>query len=120
VDEAPAAPWSPFPLQELATLAGLVLMAVGFFAKRPVVLATGVVLVALAALELAFREHFSGYRSHSALLAGVVAVGVGIPFFFAGLPRLALLPVLVVAGGLMFVLFRRAFKRRAGGMGFRA
>lgn len=120
MDEAPPAPWSPFPLQEVATFVGLVMMAVGFFGKRWVVFATGIVLVALAALELAFREHFSGYRSHSALLAGVVAVGVDIPLFFARLPRIVLLPVLVLLGGVMFVLFRRAFRRRSGGMGFRA
>ena len=44
----------------------------------------GISLASLAALELALREHFSGYRSHSSVLAGFVAVLVlGLGFVLA-------------------------------------
>ena len=40
------------------------------------ILVAGIVLCALAGLELAFREHVAGYRSHTLLLAGVPTVAV--------------------------------------------
>src|SRR3954451_21257489 len=73
LDEAPKAPWSPFPLVELCILLGLVLVVWGFVGgggRRRAPLRFGLALVSLAALELSIREHFAGYRSHSTLLAG--------------------------------------------------
>ena len=64
-------------------------------------LVCGFALVTLASLELSLREHFSGYRSHSALLAGAAAVIVDVPLFFW--TRLAQEILLAVVGGL-FVL----------------
>src|SRR3954454_2768880 len=76
LDEAPKAPWAPFPLVELCILGGLVLMVVGFVGGRVLFAICGVALVGVASLELAIREHFAGYRSHSSLLA--LASGVGV------------------------------------------
>src|SRR5436309_6315732 len=69
LDEAPQAPWSPFPLVELCILGGLVLMIVGFVRKDALFVVCGIALVGVASLELTIREHFAGYRSHSSLLA---------------------------------------------------
>src|SRR5689334_13261897 len=65
VGEAPKAPWHPVPLVELAILAGLVLVVVGFVVRGRsggTLVAGGIGLVAIASLELAIREHFAGYR----------------------------------------------------------
>ena len=122
--EAPKAPWSPFPLVEICVLIALVLIVVGAVSdgpRRGVFLACGLALACLAGLELAVREHFAGYRSHSALLAGAVAVVAVLPlFFFTALPQIALLAVGVVVYSLAFFVFRRAFQALTGGLGFRA
>jgi hypothetical protein len=121
--EAPKAPWSPFPLVELAILLGLVFIVLGFVTggpRRGALLAGGVVLVSVAALELAIREHFSGYRSHSSLLAGACAVAVDVPLYlFTALPQELLLVTAALAFGVAFPLLRAAFRRRSGGLGFR-
>jgi hypothetical protein len=124
MDEAPAAPWSPFPLVELCILLGLVLIVSGFAgggSRHGLLLASGFTLVTLASLELAIREHFAGYRSHSALLAGVCAVAAVVPlFFFTALPQVVLLAVGVAVFAGAVALLRAAFRARAGGLGFRA
>jgi hypothetical protein len=124
MDEAPAAPWSPFPLVELCILLGLVLIVWGFAgggSRHGLLLASGFTLVTLASLELAIREHFAGYRSHSALLAGVCAVAAVVPlFFFTALPQVVLLAVGVAVFAGAVALLRAAFRARAGGLGFRA
>jgi hypothetical protein len=82
---------------------GLVLLLVGFFmgnTRGIVMLVAGISLGSLASLELTLREHFYGYRSHTTLLAGVVGGGAG-------------------AFLVSFYLFREAFKRRSGGLGWR-
>jgi hypothetical protein len=128
LDEAPKAPWYPFPLVEIVILIALVMIVLGFVAnggKRPVLLAAGMSLGSLAAIELSIREHFAGYRSHSGLLAGVCTIAVETPLFFlvkdpAGFAVGLRLVVGVVVFGLAFHLLRRAFQRRTGGIGFRA
>ncbi|WCB95917.1 hypothetical protein DSM104299_04669 [Baekduia alba] len=122
-EDAPQPAWAPFPLTELAILLSIVLLGVGFFthdATRGVLLGGGFVLVTLSAGELALREHFSGYRSHSSLLAGICAVLAAVPVWLLPVPQELVLVVGAVAffGGL--ALFRRAFMRRSGGVGFRA
>src|SRR5919198_2360254 len=95
MDEAPKAPWSPFPLVELVVLVALVLIVAGFVtdgARRAALLGCGFAFVTLAGLEPALREHFSGFRSHSTLLAGASAIAVDAPLYlFTGIPQLALL-----------------------------
>ena len=122
-EEVPRAPWSPFPLVELCILAGLVLIVLGFVAggsKRGVLLAGGFGLVTLASLELAIREHFSGYRSHCTLLAGACAVAVdALLYFLTPWPQELLLAVGIGIFGAAFWLLRRAFAARSGGAAFR-
>src|SRR3954454_10604064 len=122
--EAPKAPWSPFPLVELCVLVAIVLIVLGFVTdgpRRAALLACGIALASLAGLELAIREHFAGFRSHSALLAGAAAVIVVVPLYFlTGLPRVVLPAAGVLVYTLGFVGLRRAFQARTGGIGVRA
>jgi hypothetical protein len=124
MDEAPKAPWSPFPLVELCILLSFVLIIAGVFthgSRRGTLLVTGFALMTLSSLELAIREHFAGYRSHTTLLAGATAVLADIPVYFLTKWRPEFLLVIgIVVFGVAFSLLRQAFQRRAGGLGFRA
>jgi hypothetical protein len=110
---------------ELVVLLGLVLLIAGFFVQGTrgvTMIGAGVVLGSLAGLELSVREHFAGYRSHSTLLAGGVAVVVaGAGFFLmpSGWPQGLGLAVAAIVFAVAFYFFREAFKRRSGGLGFR-
>jgi hypothetical protein len=121
--QAPKAPWSPFPLVELCVLVAIVLIVLGLVSdgpRRGALLACGIALASLAGLELAIREHFAGFRSHSALLAGAAAVVIVVPLYFlAGLPQVVLLGLGVLVYTLGFAALRRAFQARTGGLGFR-
>jgi cobalamin synthase len=101
-----------------------VLIVWGFLSdgsRGRLLLATGLALVTLATLELSIREHFAGYRSHSSLLAGAAAVASAVPLFFlTSLPQELIVLVAVVVGATAFWLLREAFRRRSGGLGFRA
>ena len=122
--ERPPPPWGSFPLSELVILLGIVVMVWGFLSgtdggeER---VAGGLVLASLGGAELALREHLGGYRSHSALLAGVAAFAVDTAI------ALTLGPVkvwvLLIAGATIFAgtfyAMRELFKRRSGGLGFR-
>jgi hypothetical protein len=122
-EDAPQPAWAPFPLTELAIFISIILLAVGILthdATRGVLLGGGFLLITLSAGELAFREHFAGYRSHSSLLAGICAIVVAIPVWLLPVPQ-----ELVLAAGILAFFaglygFRRAFMRRSGGVGFRA
>ena len=124
LDEAPKAPWAPFPLVELCILLSFVLIIAGVLtegSKRGVLLGCGFALVTLSSMELAIREHFAGFRSHSTLLAGVAAILADVPlYFWTSLRQEFLLVVALIVFGVVFSLLRQAFQRRAGGLGFRA
>lgn len=119
-DERPPAPWGSFPLGELTTLAGIVVLVIGFTSSSAQMLAVGFSLVALSATELAAREHFAGFRSHSALLGLIIGVVTAIVLVVAGAPRMLQIGLAVVAFAAGFYFMRRAFQARAGGLGFRA
>src|SRR5947208_11714039 len=74
----------------------------------------------LAGGELAMREHFSGYRSHTTLIAGLTGFLAGALLVALGVPKGVVLLAAVAVGVAAFPFLRRAFKRRSGGLGFRA
>ena len=125
IEERPPPLWGSFPLTELVTLGGIVLMVWGFLSgagrEGNAKIAAGLAIASIAGLELAVREHVTGFRSHTTLLSGAVGIlvivllGLG-----AGLDTLGLL----LAGGLVafagsFFGLRELFKRRSGGLSFR-
>lgn len=109
-------------------LVGLVLLVLGFTSgsmQGTVMVVVGIALASLGGLELAIREHFTGYRSHSALLAAACAVLTA-----AAVVALAVLifgsfvPLVPVATGTLvfipaFMALRGAFKRASGGLSYR-
>lgn len=125
-DERPPAPWGSFPLIELTVLIGIVMLVVGFVAfegeRRTVFIITGLGLGSIGGLEIAIREHFAGYRSHTMLLAGVPAALVLAILFFAGpvslppIARAAIAAAVYAAGAVLLV---RVFRNRSGGRSFR-
>jgi hypothetical protein len=123
MEDAPKAPWAPFPLTELVILLALVLLTLGFFSsgdRRGVLIGVGLVLASLAGGELAMREHFTGFRSHTTLLAGLAGFLVGALAVAPGAPKVAVLVIAIAVAVICFPLLRRAFMRRSGGLGFRA
>jgi hypothetical protein len=122
-DGPPPAPWGSFPLSELVVLVALVMLVAGFFVEPPrgaILIGTGLALGSLAGLELAVREHFSGYRSHTLLLGGAIGVAVLTGLVVSGATTPA---VSGAVGAVAFVVaawgFAMLFRRRSGGELFR-
>lgn len=119
-DQRPPAPWGNFPLAELVIFAGIVALVIGVVGGSPTMIGVGVVCAGLGGLEVAVREHFAGYRSHSTLLAGTVFVlTVGCLFYLADQILAVALAVGAVAFAAVFYWARRAFQRASGGLSFR-
>jgi hypothetical protein len=119
-DQRPPAPWGRFPLAELVILAGIVALLIGLFGGSTTAIGVGVACAGLGGLEVAIREHFAGYRSHTTLLAGFVFVLVTGLVWYVGDTILAVaLGVGAVAFAATFYLARRAFQRASGGLSFR-
>jgi hypothetical protein len=109
--ERPEGLFGGLPVSELAILIGMVSLVIGFISGGGPALVVGIVLVGLSVLELTGREHFSGYRSHTTLLAAVPAVAVeSLVVVLFGAPRqraLLIVFVLPVFAGLFWWLHRR-------------
>ena len=124
IDERPPPPWGSFPLSELAVFVAVVLLIGSFFVRGQtggVMFIAGLLLGTLAGLEVSIREHFAGFRSHSTLLAGTLAIAtITVIALAAGE---VFVPILLAAGlavfGLAFWSLREAFRRRSGGISFR-
>jgi uncharacterized integral membrane protein len=100
--------------------AGIVCLVVGFVGQHETLIGVGVVLAGLGGLEVAVREHFAGYRSHTSLLAGAVFVlTVGLVYYVADQILAVALGIGAVAFAAAFYLARRAFQRASGGLSFR-
>jgi hypothetical protein len=120
VDERPPAPWGSFPLVEIAVLVGLVMLLIGLIGggdRGPLLIAIGLGLAGLGGLELAIREHFAGFRSHSTMLAGVPAVAILALLFYAGpesLPPLARVGISVAVFAASVYGLATMFRHKAG------
>jgi cobalamin synthase len=95
-------------------------LVVGFTSQSEQLLAVGFSLVALAATELAAREHFAGFRSHSLLLGLILGAVTAVVLVVAGAPRVVQIAAAVAMFAAGAWALRRAFQDRTGGMGFRA
>jgi hypothetical protein len=108
---------------ELCVLVGIVLLVAGFIVRgeRGITMVIGgMALASLGGLELSVREHFAGFRSHTTLLAGAVALAaIGATYLLSDKNQVAMLSAAAIAfvGG--FLLFRRIFIHRSGGVAFR-
>ncbi len=119
-DERPPAPWGSAPLAELVILAGIVALAIGVFGGQPTAIGIGIALAGLGGLEVAIREHFAGFRSHTTMLAGAAFVlTTGLVFYAADQILAVALAIGAVAFVATFVLARRAFQRASGGLSYR-
>jgi hypothetical protein len=121
-DNAPQPPWGTFPLVELCALSAIVLGGWGVLRGGrggAVLLTAAMLLGSVAGLEVAIREHLGGYRSHTLVLSGVLAIAVLAVLFFAGATRTTMVPVALAAVAVGIVAFRALFKRRSGGVGMR-
>jgi hypothetical protein len=125
IEDRPKPLWHPFPLTELVTLGGIGLMLWGFLSpggsqgnKR---VAAGLAIASLAGLELSVREHVTGFRSHTTLLAG--AVGILTVVVLGLVAGVQVLGVLLLSGLAAFAAsfygLRELFRRRSGGLSFR-
>lgn len=104
----------------MAIFVGAVAAAIGFFGHDSSALIVGLVVCTLAVVEVTAREHFSGYRSHAALLAAIPAVGIGLGLVdlighgsvqrgLEGPSRTSLLAIIPVFA-LLFLWLRKRFR----------
>jgi hypothetical protein len=109
--ERPQSPFGGLPVSELAILGGAVALVVGVIRQGGPALIGGLILCVLGVTEVTAREHFSGYRSHTVLLAAVPAVVAEFVITLTvGAPRvrvLLLVPVAAVFAVCAWVLRRR-------------
>jgi len=108
------------PLAELVILAGIVSLAIGIFSSNPTAIGIGVALAGLGGLEVAIREHFAGYRSHTTLLAGAAFVlTTGLVFYAADQILAVALAIGAAAFLIVFYFARRAFQKASGGLSYK-
>jgi hypothetical protein len=85
---------------------------IGLISSIGPALIVGIAVCTVGVLEITVREHFSGFRSHSTLLAAVPAVALEIALVLAfGAPRNRALLLLAVVPvfGLCFWQLRKRF-----------
>jgi type IV secretory pathway TrbD component len=113
VGERPRGLFGAVPVSEVAILAGLVVAVVGLAEHGQVTIVIGLVICALGVVEVTGREHLSGYRSHTVLLAAVPTVileAVVVAVFGDPSDRAWLLLVMVPVFALLFFVLRQRFR----------
>jgi hypothetical protein len=98
VGQRPPSVFGGFPVSEIAIFAGLVAIIVWMARGGAPVLVVGLVLCACGVVEVTAREHFSGYRSHTTLLAAIPAVTISIGLLTALGTHSGRAPLLVLVG----------------------
>lgn len=133
--ERPPAPWHPLPLSEALIFVGAIAFVValarsshGIEAAAPL-LAAGLGALALGTAEVSWREHRSGFRSHTTMLAFVpvlalhtaVVFGYGALVASSSLVNYGMFAVDIAVFALLFRLLRARFlDARARRQGMRA
>jgi hypothetical protein len=111
--ERPPSPFGGLPISELAIFVGGIGLVVGLIQGGGAALIVGLIVCCFGVVEVTAREHFTGYRSHTILLAALPAVAAGYAATVAfGTPRqrLTILVVVVPIYGLLFWLLRKRFE----------
>jgi hypothetical protein len=118
VGERPPALWHPWPLSEMliliggiGTVVGLARLGHGGISSGGPVLFAGLGAVVLGTVEITWREHNAGYRSHTLILAllpvvvlhSAIALGLAA---FTTVPRLVNVGLLAVDAAVFAVLFK--------------
>jgi hypothetical protein len=97
-------------VSELAILAGAVALIVGVLDHGGPALIGGLIICLLGVTEVTAREHFSGYRSHTVLLAAVPAVVAEFVIVLTvGAPKVRVLLLVPVAA--VFAVCARFLRR---------
>jgi hypothetical protein len=112
--ERPQAPWHPLPLSELLILVGAIGTVVGLqkgVSHGGPPLFAGLAAVVIGTLEVTLREHLSGYRKHTLILALIPVLVfhsavVLIVAAFTRTPRSLNIALLVLDAALFAVLFK--------------
>ena len=111
VGERPTSPFGGLPISEIAIFVGAVGLVIGLIQGGGPALIVGLIVCALGVVEVTAREHFSGYRSHTTLLAAIPAIAAEAGVVaLVGEPRERLLLLLVVVpvyAGLFWLLRKR-------------
>lgn len=109
--ERPPGPFGDVPVSELAILTGAIAAVVGFLRGGGPALPVGIAICALGVLEFTLREHLSGFRSHTTLLAcypaALVVLLVALLVGHTGKRELLLLPGIPVFAACFWLLRRR-------------
>jgi hypothetical protein len=112
--ERPQAPWHPLPLSELLILVGAIGTVVGLqkgVSDGGPPLFAGLAAVLIGTVEVTLREHLSGYRKHTLILALIPVIVfhsavVLIVGAFTPAPRVLNIGLLVIDAGLFAILFK--------------
>jgi hypothetical protein len=110
--ERPASPFGGLPVSEIAIFAGLVAIIVWLIRGGTATLVVGLAVTALGVVEFTAREHFSGYRSHTSLLAAIPALAIGIGVISAVGDKADRAPLLLAVSGSLFALLFWFLRRR--------
>ncbi len=107
-------PPSPFglPVSEIAIFAGMVGVIVWLIEGGTAVLVVGLTVCTLGVLEVTAREHLSGYRSHTTLLAAIPAVAIGIGVVSLIGERNSRAPYLIAVAAPVFALLFWFLRKR--------
>ena len=110
--ERPPGLFGSVPVSELAMLIGFVALVIGFINGGGSVVIVGLIVCGLGVIEVTGREHFTGYRSHTTLLAAAPAVileSIVVAVFGEPTPRALLLVFVVPVFAVLFFVLRRQF-----------
>ncbi|HTU77573.1 MAG TPA: hypothetical protein VMF09_02305 [Solirubrobacteraceae bacterium] len=75
--ERPPPPWHPLPLSELLILVGVIGAVVAWirgYQNNVALLGAGIGAVVVGTIEVSLREHLSGFRPHTGMLAAIPAI----------------------------------------------
>ena len=109
--ERPPSPFGGLPVAEISILVGAIVLVIGLIDRATVALIGGVVICLFGVVEVTTREHLSGYRSHTVLIAAIPAVAVEFVIALTvGTP--AIRALLLVPVGIVFAVCPYFLRKR--------